>query len=251
MTRSLHTTAIVLLVGLVLGYAAAQPEPFTEWHHPFEGDTEGWITDTTPGEEGWCGEIENRDATRGSREASEGEGYAVVRPGPCNDYWRDFGFDAATGPYSPGAGYPRAWPEGGYTSEIDVYLDPEEGTDFTLAQSVVLEAPADPENAIRYFFTSVVAEEAGLTVLGEGVTEPGWYTLRHVFGDEEGMLTVNAELVRDGEVVASAPVRMTAMSGEETSSFEVDSLGSGYTWFASIGEGTEVAIDEHRVRRSD
>lgn len=250
MNRTVRATTIVLLVGMILGFAAAQSEPFAEWHHSFEDDAEGWITASTPGEEGWCGEIEHRDATGGSLQASEGEGYAVVRHGPCNDHWREAGFEAS-GPYAPGAGYPREWPEGGYTTELDVYLDPEDGTEFTMAQSVVLEEPEDPEDPFRYFFTAVVPEETGLSVLGEVVTEPGWYTLRHLFGDEDGMLTVDAELVRDGEVVASAPVRTTAMSGEETSSFEVDSLGSGYTWFESIGEGIELPIDEHRVRSGD
>lgn len=253
MGNFLRIATIIILFGMTVGIAVAQPEPLTEWHQGFESGTDGWITDSTPGEDGWCGEIERRDASSGSVEPSEGEGYAVVTHGPCNAYWAEVfaGMESETGPYSAGHGYPSAWPDAGYVSELDVYLDPEGGTEFTLAGSVVLLEPAAPGSPIRYFFVGVMPEGDGLSVLGQDVTAAGWYTLRYTYGDENGSLTVDAELLRDGEVVASAPLTTTAFSGEAASSFDVTNLGTGYTWFASIGEGTEIPIDEHRVRTLD
>lgn len=249
MKNPLRIAAIVVLFGMTVGTAAAQPEPFTDWHQGFESGTEGWITDTTPGEAGWCGEIEHRDASTGEVEASVGEGYAVVRTGPCNEYWGEIfaAMEDETGPYSPGEGYPRAWPDAGYTSQLDVYLDPSAGTEFTLSGSVVLLGPEAPDSPVRYFFTSVMPEGDGLSVLGQNITEAGWHTLRYTFGDEDGSLTVDVDLLRGGEVVASERLTTTALSGEAASSFDVTELGTGYTWFVGIGEGTEIAIDEHRV----
>lgn len=251
MNTFVRIATTIVLFGITLGAATAQPEPFVDWHQGFESGVEGWITDSTPGAEGWCGEIEHRDVSSGPVEPSEGEGYAVVRQGPCNAYWQETaGFDAS-GPTTPGAGFPQAWPDAGYTVEMDVYLDPGSGTQFRLAASVTLLNPEDPSSPFRYFLTEVMPEGDGLSVLGEVVTEGRWHTLRYAFGDEDGVLTVNAELLRDGEVVASAPVTTTAYSGEETSSFDVAELGTGYIFFETLGEETELAIDEYHVRSID
>lgn len=251
MGNLLRIAAMVIVAGMTLGTAVAQPEPFAAWHQGFESGTDGWITDSTPGEGGWCGDIQYRDASSGPVEPSEGEGFAVVTHGPCNEYWQEVFGSEPTGPYSPGSGYPQAWPDAGYASELDVYLDPGAGTAFTLAGSVVRLNQEGSDTPIRYFFTEVVPEGDGLSVLGQEITEAGWHTLRYTFGDDDGSLAVDAELLRDGEVVASAPLTTTALSGEATSSFDVTELGTGYTWFAAIAEGTELAIDEHRVRSTD
>lgn len=242
--------AIIILCGMTLGTAAAQPEPFMDWHQGFESETDGWITDSTPGEAGWCGDIEHREASSGAVDPSGGEGYAVVRAGPCNEYWQGVGFDAS-GPYSPGVGYPRAWPSAGHIHQLDVYLDPVAGTEFTMAGSVVVLGLEGPDSPIRYFFAGVVPEDDGLSVLGQNITEAGWHTLRYRFGDEDGTLTVDAELLRDGAVLASGRLSTTAFTGEAASSFDVAELGTGYMWFVSIGEGMELAIDEHRVYSTD
>lgn len=240
----------IILCCVILGAVAAQPGPFVDWHQGFESGIDGWITDSTPGEAGWCGEIEHRDASSGPVEPSAGEGYAVVSHGPCNEYWQEGGFEAS-GPFTSGAGYPLVWPEAGYTIEVDVYLDPGAGTEFTFAASVVVLDPEQPGPPFRYFFTEVKPEGDGWAVLGHDVTEGGWHTLRYTFGDEDGAMALEAELLRDGEVLASAPLTTTAFSDEAASSFDVTELGTGYIWFASIGEGTELAIDEVRVRATD
>ncbi len=251
MNNLVRIATIIVLFGMTLGTATAQPEPFVDWHQGFESGIDGWITGSMPGEEGWCGEIEHRDASSGPVEPSEGEGYAVVRQGPCNDYWQETaGFDAG-GPSTPGAGFPQAWPDAGYTTELDVYLDPGAGTEFRLAAGIFLLDPEDPSSPLRYFIIEVMPEGDGLSVLGQDVTEGGWHTLRYTFGDEDGALTADAELLRDGEVVASAPLTTTAYSGEAASSFDVTELGTGYIFFETIGEETELAIDEHRVRSID
>lgn len=253
MKNLVRIAAIIVLVGMTLGTAAAQPEPFVDWHETFESGTEGWITDSTPGEEGWCGDVEHRDASSGSVEPSEGSGYGVVRTGVCNEYWQEALGSGETGPYTPGGGYPRAWPNAGYAIELDVHLDRAAGTAFTVAASVFLLDPEASGAPLRYFFAEVVPEGDGWRVFGQDqdLADGGWHTLRITFGDEDGALTVEAELLRVGEVVASAPLTTTAISGEATSSFDVADLGTGYLWFESIGEGTDLAIDEVRGRAID
>lgn len=251
MRNLVRVATMIVLFGMALGTATAQPEPFQEWHQDFESGIDGWITDSTPGEGGWCGEIEHRDASSGRVEPSEGEGYAVVRQGPCNEYWQETAGFAAGGPTTPGAGFPQSWPDAGYATALNVYLDPDAGTEFRLAASVTLLDPEDPSSPFRYFLVEVVPEGDGLSVLGQDVSEAGWYTLRYTFGDDDGALTVDAELHRDGEVVASAPLTTTAYSGEAASSFDVAELGTGYIFFETLGEETELAIDEYRVRSVD
>jgi hypothetical protein len=134
---------------------------------------------------------------------------------------------------------------------LDVYLDPDAGTEFTLAGSVFLLEPEDPNSPLRYFFASVLPEGDALSAFGQEITEAGWHTLRLTYGDEDGALTVDAELLRDGTVVASERLATTALSGEAASSFDVTELGTGYLWFAGIGEGMELPIDEHRVGSID
>jgi hypothetical protein len=250
MKNLVQNTTIVVLFGLTVGMTTAQPEPFVDFHQGFENGVDGWITDSTPGEEGWCGEIEHRDASGGAVEPSEGQGYAVVRQGACNAYWQEVGFEAG-GPYTPGSGYPQTWPDAGYTVEFDVHLDPDAGTEFRVAASVVVLEPEDPASPFRYFLIQVAPDGDGLSVLGQDVREGGWHTLRYTFGDEGGALTVNAELLREGEVLASAPLSTTAYSGEATSSFDVTELGTGYMFFETLGEETELAIDEYRVAAVD
>ena len=127
------------VLGLIVVFAnpALAQDPLPEWHQSFDQSTDGWITDETPGEEGWCGDIEQVDQGSGPVMPSAGTGYAVVEHGACNDYWTENGFPDGSGPYAPFGGYSESWPD---VTELDIYLDPswEVGTSFTYAVSVRL-----------------------------------------------------------------------------------------------------------------
>lgn len=233
------------------GAAAAA---FPTWHQGFNHGTSGWITDETSGAVGWCGDISQFDRGSGPVFPSAGRGYAAVEWGGCNDFWSRF-FDAS-GPYSPGAGFSKGWPQSGFVFELDIYLDPDwesvsEGTAFVHTASLCIQDDGRcvyTNFAFRYFAVPVVVGEETLNVAGHPLGDEGWYTFRHVFDSEGGSLSVDFQLARNGVTLFTEPITTTFLTGEATSSLEVDDLGSGYLWFAAIADGLRLPIDEHRVR---
>jgi hypothetical protein len=223
---------------------------FPTWKQGFQFGTEGWITAETPGPGGWCGEIQAVSRPGGDHVPSAGRGYAVVTHGPCNDYWTEHGFPGGSGPYSPGAGYSSAFPSGGFTTELDIFLDPDwtDPNPFTYSVSIALLDEAYPDN-FRYFLVPVVTGGGSLFVGEREITEAGWYTFRHVFGERDGHLSVRFQLDGGGEILSDTPVESTAFSAESASSFDAVRVGTGYLWFANIAPELSLAIDEHRVRR--
>ncbi|MBS3766086.1 hypothetical protein KGY71_06160 [Candidatus Bipolaricaulota bacterium] len=93
----------------------------------------------------------------------------------------------------------------------------------------------------------VEKNDGELSVFGNTVDEAGWYTFRQVFKNEDGNLSVDFELVRDGEVLFTQPLTKTALTEEKVSSYEPSNIGTGYAWFAAISEGLKLPIDEHEL----
>jgi hypothetical protein len=240
-------TIILLTIGL---FTIATAPIFAQgvwpaWQQGFEQDTSGWYGSSTRGPLGWCGEITRYERGAGPAIPSAGAGYAVVENGDCNEYWTDNGW-AASAPYAPFGGYSDSWPQSGFVTELDIYLDPnwEDGTAFTYSVSAHLLS----ENEFRYFLFPVAKESAGLQVSGHEVSEAGWYTFRVSFQDEGGQLAVDFELARHGQVLFAHPVAATAFTGEQTSSLAVSNVGTGYSWFVFLSEGLELPIDQHMYR---
>lgn len=219
---------------------------------------------------------------------SVGGGYALVEHGRCNDFFAfgdGFSFDGATS--APATLTPEllstTYPPSGFVQQLDVYLDPAypagvDGPDYDTSEGTVeglvqtldggIAAAVDGvvlhyANSLcvlaeggcttfdfRYFDIAVTKDGGVLEVAGHPVTEAGWYTFRHVFGsDAAGNLTVEFQLRRKGRTLFTEPVESTFLTGEATSDFAVDDLGSGYIWFVSIADGLELPIDEHVLRR--
>jgi hypothetical protein len=87
-----------------------------------------------------------------------------------------------------------------------------------------------------------------MKVAGYPVNQAGWYTFSYVFeSDSEGDLTVNFELLKNNQTLHTVAIENTLNTGELTSSFSTSDLGSGYLWFASIADGLQLPIDEHRL----
>ncbi len=230
--------------------AGAAGDRFMNWKQNFNFGTDGWIAEATAdGPAGWCGEIEQVRRGEGALAPSASRGYAVVRQGACNAYWMAAGF-AASGPYSPGAGYPLAFPKSGYASELDIWLDPawQEGTGFSYLVSFTVGESHD----LRYVGAPVQVSGGVLQVAGAPVEDAGWYTFRHVFMDDgTGHLTVRFELVRGDEVIAEEDLATTHYTGEAVSTFGIADVGTGYDWFEWITPGLDLAIDEHSVRHGE
>lgn len=245
---------------------------FPTWHQGFNHDTEGWYGAGTPGELGWCGDIVRM--TGGDPRPSAGRGYAVVSQGVCNDLWdATYSFPGGTlvgAPWAPGpdfAALGESWPVGGYVVELDIWLDPawdavppEEGTwvfeesiagtGAVLGYSVSFQTPED--GAYHYLRVPVMPGD-GRLVVGDGheVTEPGWYTFRHVFRDEGGSLAVEFQIAEaHGGVLGTETVGAVYFEpGVSPSDFATDDVAPGYAWFTSISQGLDLPIDEYRVRR--
>lgn len=232
--------------------------PFPVFHQGFEHDTEAWIDGSDPGPLGWCGSIERVPRGSGSVMPSAGSAHATVEDGACNAFWTGvFGSEFTSGPASSDLNLlSTGWPASGFVQELDVYLDPAEtddGVAFIYANSLCVFG-SDPEPCgvdfdFRYFAVVVTAREGAMDVAGHPVTEAGWYTFRHVFGSQgDGTLTVDFQLMDDGRPLHSAPVEGTLLTGESTSDFDVEDLGSGYIWIVSIADGLALPIDQHQLR---
>jgi len=240
--------------------------PFKNWHQGFNQGTAGWFDRETTGSLGWCGEIEQNAGGVGP---SAGRTYATVAQSGCNAFWSSiFGPGFRSGPWAPGpdfAGFSTVWPKGGFVVELDIYLDPTwtaealdpgsfilgpGGTVFTYSVSVrELASPADAFGSFRYFAVPVISDGGKLLVFGREVSEAGWYTFRHVIGNDDGRLAVDFELAeRRGGTLFTIPV-VTTLFGETVSDLSATDFGSGYIWFLSISPGLDLPIDEHRVRR--
>jgi hypothetical protein len=247
MRAILTLLAFLGLLSLCAAEVAAQ-ESIAAWQQGFEENTDGWITDETPEAEGWCGDIERFESGGGPVEPSVGNAYAVVTHGACNDYWTENGFPEGSGPYAPFGEYSESWPSDGFTTELDIYLDPgwEAGTSFTYAISVRLLDVTPLPDSFRYLTLPVTKEEGELLVGGNVVSEAGWYTFRHRFMDDGGQLAGEFQLVRGDETLFTQELTTTGFSEEEISSYETSNVGTGYVWFVSLSEGLNLPIDEAR-----
>lgn len=258
--------------------------PLAIWQQGFESGVDGWYDAWTDGALGWCGSIVSVDAEArpAGPAASEGRRYAEVLGGTCNGYWSALGIPGG-GPYAPGpdaALYSEDWPDGGYVSELDVYLDPAWSGAALGTLGLVLDPTPYPQAVLQlaatvmprgyelgsphpapHWFASVeaVPDEAALTVLGHRIDEAGWYTFRFLFSEGEGAVEAAFELQDEaGSVrVRVDPLPAEALAGPARVPFgealPLDAYGPGHLWFfdAPLDPTTfapvPVAIDEHRV----
>lgn len=222
-------------------------EKFPVYHQGFEKNLDAWVDGSGEGQAGWCGMLELRDRWTGEVSPSVGNGYAIAMHGTCNDFWTNLGYtDSAPSVQDP-ALWSSSWPVSGFVQQLDIYLDPaqfEDGLAFSYANSIkILE-----EMEFRYFAIEVTKEGDELYVDGFPVSEEGWYTFRHVFGSDEGRITVDFELIEHGHPIYTAPIERSLFSGDLTEDLETSDFGTGYLWFPAIAEGVGLAIDEYRLR---
>lgn len=232
--------------------------PFPVFHQGFEQGTEAWVDESDPGPLGWCGSIDRVPRGSGSVMPSAGRAHAAVEDGACNEFWTgEFGSEFTSAPASLDLDLlSTGWPASGFVQELDIYLNPAEtddGVAFIYANSLCVFGPDTEPCGVdfdfRYFAVVVTAGEGALDVAGHAVTEAGWYTFRHVFGSEaDGTLTVDFQLLEDGRTLHTEPIESTLLTGESTSDFDVEDLGSGYIWFVSIADGLALPIDQHQLR---
>jgi hypothetical protein len=232
----------LLVIGVIPTFAQGV---YPAWHQGFEKNTNGWYGSDIPGEGGWCGEITRYSRGSGPVAPSVGGGYAVVSNGPCNDHWMNNGWPVSA-PYAPFGGYSESFPQSGFVSELDIYLDPSwgEGSGFNYYVSMRML----DDGSFRYLLFPVEISNGTLMVAGNEASEAGWYTFRVKFRERDGYLAVNFELAQRGRLLFSQAVTSTAFYGDDPATYEVNNVGTGYSWFDSISEGLELPIDQHKYR---
>lgn len=229
------------------------PDPeFENWRQSFEDDTGGWVTRADPGETGWCGEIERVNISDLMCVADEirplsGDSHAIVRHGQCNEFWSGLIPDGS-GPASSFRPLNESFPDGGYVSSLNIYLDPtwDEGAGFGYADAFQ-DLDAEFPN-FRYLFVPVARTETGLFVGEFQVTEAGWYTFSTVYSGKGKRLSADFVLSRHDWPLYSQSHDVTLLSEETVDSFNIDNTSNAYIWFVYISQGLDLAIDEEQMR---
>lgn len=227
--------AIAATLGLAGTALAAEP---VEYDQDFSVDASGWFDE----DDSWVGTVTHNAAD----ETATFEG-------------------STSGPFSRFGGYSDTWPAGGYTAEIDVYLDPAwsvgEGFDYGVASS-----RSDGSHLRDFIFHVGVVDESGVQGLlvngsnnADFTTNPfkllndnggdyyvvetaGWYTLQHAFRDEAGALAVDLNLLdSDNNVVWTA----TRTNAADTIADVVG--GNRYAWFTHIEVADGIEVDDHEL----
>lgn len=249
----------ITLIGCESDSVSSEPddpveELFEEWSQVFDQGTEGWTTAGIEGADGWCGEIERIPEVNSDIEPSAGEAIAAVRHSACNDFYSE-SFPDGSGPASALMTHNEVFPEQGFISEVDIYLDPEWQSDLPFVYSNSFQVLDEEWPNFRYFMHDVTMEDGELLIDGHIVPEAGWYTFRHRFMQIEGELNVDFEVLQDGDVLFSEPVPVALHFTEEaedgvevleTSSFEADNVSNAYIWFVAITV-EELAIDNQHL----
>lgn len=229
------------------------PAPFNGWRQNFNHGLEGWETADRPDGGTWCGAMERVDtrAAQGNGpRPSTGRAYARISHAECVEQWAEF-VPGGSGPASSDASvvpHNDAFPNPGFVSDLDIYLDPEwdEGTAFGYSDSFQVLDEEWPN--FRYVMHQVVRTGDGLFVEGTRVTEAGWYTFRHAFSQVDGSLAIEFQLRKGGQVLLSREIASTSFSGEEISDFSTSNVSNAYVWFVYLSDGLELPVDNQRIR---
>jgi len=264
------TLASVVVGVLVLQVLAdAPPGPY---FNGFEVNTSGWL-DTSNGGDGSITR-EQSGYTNGGAYASGinsamGQWHARVSgdqpcvvPLPCS------------GPFTRWGGYSQEFPNGGYRTQIDIYLDvdwaathPDARFDFsssisrsdgTFLRDFVFNAGTnrtiDPGPAGFFINASTNATRSGafpentcpnpstppnVCRAPVHITTSGWYTFRHTFRDDAGFLAVDFDIFPSGSTTPVPGGQWTIHSGDNMSIVG----GNRYGWFANE-EIPDLAIDD-------
>jgi len=224
----------VLIAGMVL-VAAIPLLAATYYFQGFETDTYDW-----------SGVTREADGTNGVPSAAG-----------------DFHGEAASGAFTRFGGYESAFPSGGYTTSVDVYLDMEAGfaNDTRFDWSSAINNPGGTHrrdfvfNAGFYNDTDGTGSEPRFVISASNnagransfpknpgrtpiaITDTGWYTFEHRFYNDGGVLAVELQISDDNGGVVHA---WTLSDATDVIGTTVG--GHRYGWFVQV-EQPFLAID--------
>jgi 3D (Asp-Asp-Asp) domain-containing protein len=252
-------------------WAAAPPGPY---FNGFENNTNGWFDRTN----GWFGTITRRPSfysTGPSGYASgipsaSGNWHARVTGNdtPCDQ--RQYG-TPCYGPKTNWGGYSSTFPQGGYSTQVDIYLDvawaaahPDYRFDWDSAindssgnflRDFVFNAGTNPAGVPGGFFVNASTNGNRSGAFPENpcpspstppnscrtpvfIDQSGWYTFRHTFRNNAGSLAVDFDIINQSTNVPVPGAHWTIYSGDAMSMVG----GNRYGWFV-IEEIPDLAID--------
>lgn len=230
-------------------------DDFQSFHQSFNNNTDAWADQYVEGVLGWCGTIELWTKKTGEVMPSKGNGYATVMWGECNTFWSEEADEEGLPTFQYGAPatqdpdlWSATWPSSGFIQNLDIYLDPamfDNGVAFTYSNSLKLQG----EMAFIYFAFDVVKDAGSLYINDFEVSEAGWYTFSYVYGEDEGKLLIDFQLLQKNQLLYSFPIEKRLYAPEvSTSDLWVDDYGSGYIWFVYLQDGVALPIDEQMLR---
>lgn len=215
--------------------------PSLVWDQNFETDASGWSDASSS----WYGSIARVTTGASGIVSYSGASHAEVSG------------DGSSAPFSRFDGYRSAW-NGTWVAKIAVYLDPAWASGSSFDYSV---ASSNSSGAhLRDFIFHITKDNSTGKLLVAGsnntnfaprqdleninhyeVTTAGWYTLRHTFRDQGGVLAVDLQLLDANGVVLWTETRSTP-------SDLIPSVvgGNRYAWFTHI-TGITLAIDDHQL----
>lgn len=200
----------------------------------FESDEDGWFDFVE-------GVIERTASETSGIPSSEGNWHAVIDGSVFSRWGR----------------YENTFPELGYVTEIDIYIDMAEadGTDKRFDWSSAINRPAGVHRRDFIFnlgtkdgvpdewFVGASNNAAGANPPANAVTldETAWYTFRHTFRDLDGVLSVLLEVLDGGALVESWTL------SNPTDIIGATVGGNRYGWFADTRfDFDSLAIDNAR-----
>jgi hypothetical protein len=230
--------------------SAAKLVPSTVWNQGFESDAAGWFDSEIAGWEGY-GNIERVPSGTGGVTSFSGAYHATV------EGVEDPGDHTFRGPFSRFDQYRSTW-TGTWTASIAVYLDPSWANGVGFDYSV---ATSNSSGGHRRDFVFHVAKDISsgkLLVAGSNnsnfaprqdletinhyeVTSAGWYTLRHTFRDQGGVLAVDLQLLD-----AVGTVLFTEIRSDASDLIPSVVGGNRYAWFTHV-TGITLAVDDHQL----
>lgn len=221
--------------------AAATLNLTTVWNQGFEVDAAGW----DDAADAWYGSV--------TRVASGTNGITSLSGGSHAEMTGD----ASSAPFSRFDMYRSTW-LGAWNAEVAVYLDPAwpsgAGFDYSVASS---SSAGTHRRDFIFHVTKDISTGALLvgasnntnfaprqdleTIPHYTVTAAGWYTLRHSFRDQAGVLAVDLQLVD-----ANGAVLFTVTRSDASDLIPSVVGGNRYAWFTVIS-GVTLAVDDHRL----
>lgn len=239
MLKKILSAGGVALVAMMLAVIPAQAAGLLVWDQGFETDTAGWLDNS---DVSGYGEILRVSSGTNGIVSSDGAFHANIV--------EEF-------PFSRFDGYRSVWP-GNWSAEIDVYLDPAWAAGSGFDYSVAANGSNGSHRRDFIFHVTKDTSTGELLVAGSNntgfnpredleninhftVTQSGWYTLRHSFRNNAGVLAVDLQLVDDGGTVLWTETRSDVS--------DVISLigGNRYAWFTAMSAGLNLAIDNHQL----